>query len=155
MFQEEEHMPISFDDRLSYLEKKSFLGRIALPALILIACAVIIVVLSFGFPLCGGSGTTTTFEECVPPERDGDSDGDKITDACDPDDDNDGVSDSKDNCKLVINKDQKDTNGNGVGDACDDSSDKDKDGVLDDTDNCPDVDNNDQKNSDDDSSGDQ
>lgn len=33
-------------------------------------------------------------------------------DACDDDDDNDGIPDIHDNCRLIANKDQKDSNGN-------------------------------------------
>jgi len=56
-----------------------------------------------------------------------DTDGDGLGDACDPDDDNDGVCDpgethpsctGSDNCPLVPNPDQTDTDGDGVGDAC-------------------------------------
>ena len=36
-------------------------------------------------------------------------------DACDSDDDNDGVADSSDNCPLVSNADQTDTDGDGQG----------------------------------------
>ena len=50
-----------------------------------------------------------------------DADGDGIDNACDPDDDNDGVSDGMDNCPLVKNPGQHDLNGNGVGTACDPS----------------------------------
>jgi hypothetical protein len=35
-----------------------------------------------------------------------------------PDADNDGIPDSEDNCPYTYNPDQKDTNGNGIGDAC-------------------------------------
>lgn len=48
-----------------------------------------------------------------------DNDGDGIPDDCDPDDDNDGVPDEEDNCQFVANPEQYDTNGNGIGDACD------------------------------------
>jgi MYXO-CTERM domain-containing protein len=52
-----------------------------------------------------------------------------------PDKDGDGVVDSSDNCASVKNANQKDTDGDGKGDACDD--DDDADGVNDTTDNCP------------------
>lgn len=40
----------------------------------------------------------------------------------DTDSDNDDIVDSKDNCPLVANNDQLDTNGNGIGDACENVS---------------------------------
>ena len=72
-----------------------------------------------------------------PDQKDSDADGEG--DACDPDDDNDGVADRTgalplDNCRLTPNPGQEDTNGNGVGDACD--LDADGDGVTDGADNC-------------------
>ncbi len=45
--------------------------------------------------------------------------------------DNDGASDSKDNCIYLSNPDQADSNSNGIGDACDFYSDSDKDGLSD------------------------
>jgi hypothetical protein len=36
-------------------------------------------------------------------------------DACDPDDDNDGIADASDNCPLVANADQADGDGDGIG----------------------------------------
>jgi hypothetical protein len=50
-------------------------------------------------------------------DNDGDSDGD----ACDLDDDNDGVLDAADNCPLDANADQADLDGDNIGDACDDN----------------------------------
>ena len=68
------------------------------------------------------------------------------------DSDGDGVPDSSDNCPTTPNADQKDTDGDGKGDACD--TDKDGDGVGNDFDNCPLVANPNQNNSDQDPWGD-
>ncbi|MBI4234012.1 MAG: carboxypeptidase regulatory-like domain-containing protein [Chloroflexi bacterium] len=51
------------------------------------------------------------------------------------DSDNDGIPNDQDNCAGIPNPDQKDTDGDGAGDACD--GDDDGDGVSDDLDNCP------------------
>lgn len=45
-------------------------------------------------------------------------DGDEQGDACDPDDDGDGVADLQDNCPALANADQQDWDGDGLGDAC-------------------------------------
>jgi hypothetical protein len=71
---------------------------------------------------------------------------------CVVDSDGDGVDDSHDNCPTVPNPDQKDTNNNGIGDACD--PDIDGDGVLNAQDNCPTVPNRDQHDDDGDGIGD-
>jgi len=72
------------------------------------------------------------------------------------DSDGDGVPDNRDNCRDVPNADQKDTDGDGKGDACDpaEPADRDEDGVPDADDNCPDVANADQKDTDADGTGD-
>lgn len=51
------------------------------------------------------------------------------------DEDGDGIPNNQDNCQFVANADQKDVDGDGYGDLCDDDSDG--DGVLNATDNCP------------------
>ena len=45
------------------------------------------------------------------------------TDPIDPDTDGDGTNDGTDNCPLVSNSDQADSDGDGLGNACDDNSD--------------------------------
>jgi hypothetical protein len=73
-------------------------------------------------------------------------------------DDGDPLADPIDNCPLVSNENQTDTNGNGVGDACEGcpagQTDADSDGVCSATDNCPTVANANQANFDGDPYGD-
>jgi len=63
-------------------------------------------------------------------------DHDGMADCIDPDDDNDGVDDEFDNCPILFNPDQLNTDGfPDGGDLCD--PDDDNDGLLDENDNCP------------------
>jgi len=70
-----------------------------------------------------GDGVLDGDDNCpsVPNEDQANSDGaNDGGDACDADDDNDGIlDDNPDNCRTVFNPDQTDSDGDGVGDACD------------------------------------
>lgn len=74
------------------------------------------------------------------------------------DTDGDGKVDDADNCPNVANPEQTDTDGDGVGDACEEAAptdpDTDGDGVLDSRDNCPNVANANQNDADGDGTGD-
>ena len=68
------------------------------------------------------------------------------------DTDNDGIFDVDDNCPLVVNPDQLDSNNDGIGDAC--SGDTDEDGIIDALDNCVFIQNPNQEDENDDGIGD-
>jgi len=75
-----------------------------------------------------------------------------VADCVDDDDDDDGVLDVNDNCPLLQNPEQVNTDGDDEGNLCD--PDDDNDGILDGADNCPLVVNFGQDNLDGDTKGD-
>ncbi|KKQ54023.1 MAG: Cartilage oligomeric matrix protein, partial [Parcubacteria group bacterium GW2011_GWA2_38_13] len=115
---------------------------------------------------CPPSKCTTPLMCANPDQANADlAGGDTLGDICDPcdhslqnDQDHDGVcengadnlSNLPDNCPSIFNPDQRDSDSNGSGDACDIicQKDSDKDGVCDEIDNCPNVLNPSQANSD-------
>ncbi len=133
----------------------------------LIALSLFILTLSFGFICSDTSVDDSTSNNKVIIIRDKinsnhDSDGDGAVDDCPYDPYDEHKIDNRcveDNCKGVANSDQKDTDQDGKGNACDKcpndpENDFDKDNTCSDQDNCPTTMNDDQKDSDNDGVGD-
>lgn len=109
----------------------------------------------FGYELGDDSDGDTVYDirdNCptVPNQNQRDTDADGLGDACDNDDDNDGIDDAIDLCQLIAS-DQANADGDKFGDQCD--PDADNDGIPNATDNCPLVVNPDQKDADNDGVG--
>jgi YD repeat-containing protein len=94
------------------------------------------ILFSGGANPCVGGATAGCEDNCssFPNASQANFDGDPAGDACDADDDNDGVADAADNCVYQVNPEQADHDGDGLGDACD--ADLDGDGVANAADNC-------------------
>lgn len=106
-----------------------------------------------------GDGVCGDVDICALGDDGVDTDGDTAPDACDVcpldaanDNDGDGICEADDNCDGHVNPSQQDTDGDGVGDACE--PDTDGDGIVDDLDNCLYDANSDQTDSDGDGVGD-
>jgi hypothetical protein len=105
---------------------------------------------AYGDPSTGGQGTNN-YRHGFPTSYGVTAPGSGVSDV-----DEDGVADANDNCVDVANAAQTDTDGDGIGDACDTTpnGDRDADGVDDGSDNCVNVANSAQTDSDGDGLGD-
>ena len=101
----------------------------------------------------GDDGTCFTPQVPCPDGQVRNAAGQCVPVAC-QDSDNDGVCDSDDNCPFNTNPNQQDTDGDGIGDACDECPDADNDGVCNAVDNCPETPNPGQRDLDEDGIGD-
>ena len=84
---------------------------------------------NYSIQVCNGFGPARTFTSALP-----NLDGDAFGDCTDDDIDGDGVQNAADNCVFAPNAGQQDSDGNGIGNACQDT---DRDLRLDVVDNCP------------------
>jgi len=100
-----------------------------------------------------GDGRTNAMN-CVPSRCSGNDNCPYHPNSDQKDSDGDGLGDVCDNCPANSNSDQADGNENGIGDVCDGGQDGDKDGIPDSLDNCANEPNNDQNDQDGDGRGD-